>query len=55
MYWKIMFDRCHCIKAKKYLLKGQDSRRVKIDTVSKIDEILLYCMCMSSVTENDLF
>ena len=35
--------------------KGQGSRRVKIGPVSKIDEILLYCVCMSSVTENDLF
>ena len=35
------------------LAKGQGSRRVKIGPVSKIDEILLYCVCMSSVTEND--
>ena len=35
--------------------KGQGSRRVKIGPVSKIDETLLYNVCMSSVTENDLF
>ena len=39
---------------KKFFDKGQGSRRVKIGPVSKIDEILLYCVCMSSVTENDL-
>ena len=32
--------------------KGQGSQRVKIGPVSKIDEIWLYCVCMSSVTEN---
>ena len=33
-------------------IKGQGSRRVEIGPVSKIDEIWLYCVCMSSVTEN---
>ena len=37
------------------LVKGQGSRRVKIGPVTKINEIWLYCMCMSSVTENDSF
>ena len=37
------------------LKKGQGSRRVKIGPVTKINEIWLYCMCMSSVTENDSF
>ena len=35
--------------------KGQGSRSVKIGPVSKFDEIWLYCMCMSSVTENDFY
>ena len=35
--------------------KGQGSRRVKIGPVTKINEIWLYRMCMSSVTENDSF
>ena len=35
--------------------KGQGSRRVKIGPVTKINEIWLYCMCMSSVTENASF
>ena len=38
-----------------YSSKGQGSRRVKIGPVTKINEIWLYCMCMSSVTENDSF
>ena len=37
------------------LTKGQGSRRVKIGPVTKINEIWLYCMCMSSVNENDSF
>ena len=36
-------------------IKGQGSRRGKIGPVTKINEIWLYCMCMSSVTENILF
>ena len=36
-------------------IKGQGSRRVKIGPVTKINEIWLYCMCMSSVNENDSF
>ena len=39
----------------KHLYKGQGSRRVKIGPVTKINEIWLYCMCMSSVTKNDSF
>ena len=35
--------------------KGQGSRRVKIGPVTKINEIWLYRICMSSVTENDSF
>ena len=35
--------------------KGQGSRRVKIGPVTKLNEIWLYCMCMSSVNENDSF
>ena len=35
--------------------KGQGSRRDKIGPVTKINEIWQYCMCMSSVTENDTF
>ena len=35
--------------------KGPGSRRVKIGPVTKINEIWLYCMCMSSVTENASF
>ena len=38
-----------------YFKERKGSRRVKIGLVSKIDEILLYNVCMSSVTENDLF
>ena len=37
------------------VLKGQGSRRDKIGPVTKINEIWQYCMCMSSVTENDSF
>ena len=33
--------------------KGQVSRKDKIGPVTKINEIWQYCMCMSSVTEND--
>ena len=36
-------------------VKGQGSRRVKIGPVTEINGIWLYCMCMSSVTENDSF
>ena len=36
-------------------IKGQGSRRVKIGPVTKNNEIWLYCMCMSSVTENASF
>ena len=36
-------------------VKGQGSRRGKIGPITKINEIWLYCMCMSSVTENDSF
>ena len=39
----------------RHVVKGQGSRRVKIGPVTKINEIWLYCMCMSSVTENDSF
>ena len=35
--------------------KDQDSRRVKIGPVTKIDEVWLHCVCTSSVTENDFF
>ena len=36
-------------------MKGEGSQRVKTGPVSKIDEIWLYCMYISSVTENDFF
>ena len=38
-----------------FTYKGQGSRRDKIGPVTKINEIWQYCMCMSSVTENDSF
>ena len=47
---------CSMLKVKQSAyLKGQGSRRDKIGPVTKINEIWQYCMCMSSVTENDSF
>ena len=43
----------YCLQTTRH--KGQGSRWIEIGPVSKIDEIWLYHVCMSSVTENDFF
>ena len=54
-FFFFLFEHFFLSRLSYFTFKGQGSRRVKIGPVTKINEIWLYCVCMSSVTENASF